>query len=957
MLATNANFMRALTRPSVVWPQVHGSHNPSLLGEEMENRVPFFFLLSLSLRLLLLLHLSSAQMPGFVSLDCGGKENYTDEIGLKWTPDKLRYGEISTISVANETRKQYTTLRYFPADSRKYCYTLDVVSRTRYLVRVSFLYGNFDANNVYPKFDISIGATHWSTIVVSDASTIETRELIFLASSSTVSVCLSNATTGKPFISTLELRQFNGSVYYTYIEEHAYLSVSARINFGADSDAPIRYPDDPFDRIWESDSVKKANYLVDVAAGTRKVSTNKSIYVNSDEMPPMKVMQTAVVGTNGSLTYRLNLDGFPGIAWAFTYFAEIEDLAENESRKFRLVLPGHPDISKAVVNIEENAPGKYRLYEPGFTNLSLPFVLSFRFGKTSDSSRGPLINAMEINKYLEKNDGSSDGEVISSVLSHYSSADWAQEGGDPCLPVPWSWVRCSSDPQPKIVSILLSRRNLTGNIPLDITQLTGLVELWLDGNMLTGQIPDFTGCMDLKIIHLENNQLTGALPTSLVNLPNLRELYVQNNMLSGTVPSELLSKDLALNYSGNINLHKGSRKKNHVYVIIGSAVGATVLLLATIISCLFMHKGKTKYYEQNGLVSHPSQSMDSSKSIGPSEAAHCFTFSEIENSTNNFEKKIGSGGFGIVYYGKLKDGKEIAVKVLTSNSYQGRREFSNEVTLLSRIHHRNLVQLLGYCREEGNSMLIYEFMHNGTLKEHLYGPLTHGRSIDWMKRLEIAEDAAKGIEYLHTGCVPAVIHRDLKSSNILLDMHMKAKVSDFGLSKLAVDGASHVSSIVRGTVGYLDPEYYISQQLTDKSDIYSFGVILLELISGQEAISNDSFGANCRNIVQWAKLHIESGDIQGIIDPVLQNKYDLQSMWKIAEKALMCVQPHGHMRPSISEVLKEIQDAIAIEREAEDNSDEPRNSVHSSINMGSMDLAATDTYLSIDESIGQPTAR
>ncbi|KAL2323296.1 hypothetical protein Fmac_027675 [Flemingia macrophylla] len=895
----------------------------------MENRVPSF--VSFSLLLLLLLHLSSAQRPGtlssssffhpstglhkervflcsatgfciqsFVSLDCGGKENFTDEIGIQWTlDDKHRFGEISTVSVANETRKQYTTLRYFPADSRKYCYTLDVVSRTRYLLRLSFLYGNFDSNNVYPKFDISVGATPWSTIVISDANTIETRELIFLASSSTVSVCLSNATTGKPFISTLELRQFNGSVYYTYVEEHAYLSVSARINFGAESDAPIRYPDDPFDRIWESDSVKKANYLVDVAAGTTKISTNKSIEVNSDEMPPMNVMQTAVVGTNGSLTYRLNLDGFPGIAWAFTYFAEIEDLAEDESRKFRLVLPGHPDISKAVVNIEENAPGKYRLYEPGFTNLSLPFVLNFRFGKTSDSSRGPLINAMEINKYLEKNDGSPDGEVISGVLSHYSSADWAQEGGDPCLPVSWSWLLSIAGD-----GSLLSNKNLTGKIPLDITKLTGLVELWLDGNMLTGPIPDFTGCMDLKIVHLENNQLTGALPTSLVNLPNLRELYVQNNMLSGTVPSGLLSNDLFLN-----------------------------------------------------LASHPTQSMDSSKTIGPAEAAHCFSFSEIVNSTNNFDKEIGSGGFGVVYYGKLKDGNEIAVKVLTSKSYQGKREFSNEVTLLSRIHHRNLVQLLGYCREEGNSMLIYEFMHNGTLKEHLYGPLTHGQSIDWKKRLEIAEDAAKGIEYLHTGCVPAVIHRDLKSSNILLDKHMRAKVSDFGLSKLAVDGASHVSSVVRGTVGYLDPEYYISQQLTDKSDIYSFGVILLELISGQEAISNVNFGANCRNIVQWAKLHVESGDIQGIIDPMLQNNYDLQSMWKIAEKALMCVQPHGYMRPSISEVLKEIQDALAIERMAEGNSDEPRNSAQSSINMGSMDMAAIENYLSIDESIGQPIAR
>ncbi|KAM3689066.1 hypothetical protein ACJW31_09G017700 [Castanea mollissima] len=910
--------------------------------------------------ILLLLDASKAQMPGFVSFDCGGKENFTDEIGLEWTSDiKLMYGETAGISVANETRRQYQTLRHFPADSRKYCYTLNVVSRSRYLLRATFLYGNFDNNNVYPKFDISLEATYWSTIVISDASTVEVRELIFLALSPTISVCLSNATTGQPFISTLELRQFNGSIYYTDFEELYYLSVSARINFGADSEAPVRYPDDPFDRIWESDSLKRANYLVDVAAGTEKVSTRKPIYVNSKEVPPQKVMQTAVEGTNGSLTYRLNLDGFPGFGWAVTYFAEIEDLGPDETRKFRLVLPGYTDLSKAVVNIEENAQGKYRLYEPGFTNLSLPFVLYFRFGKTSDSIRGPLLNAMEINRYLEKNDGSLDGVSIAKIVSYYSSSDWAQEGGDPCLPVPWSWVQCNSDPQPKIVKITLSGKNLTGNIPSDFAKLTGLVELWLDNNSLSGPIPDFTGCVDLKIIHLENNQLTGELPSSLMNLPNLRELYVQNNMLSGTMPSGLLNKNLILNYSGNINLREGRKSGSHMNIIIGLSVGAGVLLIATIVSCLFMSKGKKRYFEQDQLDhSPPVQRLVSSRSEVHTEAAYCFTFSEIEDSTRKFEKKIGSGGFGVVYYGKLKDGKEIAVKVLTSNSFQGKREFSNEVTLLSRIHHRNLVQFLGYCQEGERCMLVYEFMHNGTLKEHLYGH----KSINWFKRLLIAEDAAKGIEYLHTGCVPAIIHRDLKSSNILLDKHMRAKVSDFGLSKLAVDGASHVSSVVRGTVGYLDPEYYISQQLTDKSDVYSFGVILLQLISGHEAISNESFGVNCRNIVQWAKLHIESGDIQGIIDPSLHEEFDIQSIWKIAEKALMCVQPQMHTRPSISEVLKEIQDAITIERVAavaarEGNSDVSRTSIHSSLNQGSMDSGGTDNCLSFDESIARPAAR
>ncbi|GFY93360.1 leucine-rich repeat protein kinase family protein [Actinidia rufa] len=248
-------------------------------------------------------------------------------------------------------------------------------------------------------------------------------------------------------------------------ESQFYLSVSARINFGADSEAPVRYPDDPFDRIWESDLLKKANYLVDVAAGTEKVSTRMPIDVSSSETPPQKVIQTAVVGRNGSLTYRLNLDVVPRF-WLGIHLLcrNIEDLIPNQTRKFRLVLPGEPELSKAVVNIQENAQGNYHL------------------GKTSDSSLGPLLNAMEINKYLKRNDGSVDGSIISSIVSFYSSAEWAREGGDPCLPVPWSWVQCNSDPQPRIAKIALSGKNLTGNIPSDLTKFGGLVELWLDGN-------------------------------------------------------------------------------------------------------------------------------------------------------------------------------------------------------------------------------------------------------------------------------------------------------------------------------------------------------------------------------------------------------------------------------------------------------------------------------------------
>lgn len=871
------------------------------------------------LLLLLLFSLSTAQ-PGFISLDCGGADDYTDGIGIQWTSDaKLVFGgQTANLLVQNQPQKQYSTLRYFPADTRKYCYTMNVRTRTRYLVRASFLYGNFDNSNVYPKFDLSLGATHWSTVIIDDADTPVVEEATILASAPTLSVCVSNASTGQPFISTLELRQFNGSLYYTDYEAQFFLALSARINFGAQGNESVRYPDDPFDRIWESDSSRRANYLVDVAPGTQRISTTNPVFVSINEEPPEKVMQTAVVGQNGSLNYRLDLEGFPGNAWAVSYFAEIEALASNETRKFKLVVPGMPAFSKPTVDVEENAQGKYRLYQPGYTNVSLPFVFSFEFKKTNDSSKGPILNAMEIYKYVQITMGSQDANIMASLVSRYPQAGWAQEGGDPCLPASWTWVQCSSEPAPRVSSITLSGKNITGSIPLELTKLSALVDLKLDGNSFSGEIPDFSGCRNLQYIHLENNQITGALPSSMGDLPNLKELYVQNNRLSGQIPRALSKKGITFSWSGNNGLHTANDSISHttIIIIVCAVVGAILLLAVAIACCFCTLKRKRKPSHETVVVAAPAKKLGSYFSEVATESAHRFALSEIEDATGKFEKRIGSGGFGIVYYGKLADGREIAVKLLTNDSYQGIREFLNEVALLSRIHHRNLVTFLGYSQQDGKNILVYEYMHNGTLKEHLRGGPNDVKITSWVKRLEIAEDAAKGIEYLHTGCSPTIIHRDVKSSNILLDKNMRAKVADFGLSKPAVDG-SHVSSIVRGTVGYLDPEYYISQQLTEKSDIYSFGVILLELISGHEPISSDNFGLNCRNIVAWARSHLESGNIDAIIDASLDTGYDLQSVWKIAEAGIMCVEPKGAQRPTISEVLKEIQDAIAIEKQRE----------------------------------------
>ncbi|XP_022945191.1 probable LRR receptor-like serine/threonine-protein kinase At1g67720 [Cucurbita moschata] len=877
---------------------------------------------------LILLVVSSVdcQVKEFISIDCGGSKNYTDPVtGLAWISDAgvMDAGGSSPVENPHGNLMQYGTRRDFPIDDKKYCYTLETEERRRYLVRATFQYGSLKNEETYPKFDLYLDATKWSTVTIFDASRVYVKEMIIRAPSSSFDVCICCATTGYPFISTLELRPFNLSMYATDFEDDFFLEVAARVNFGALSKDVIRYPDDPYDRIWDSDLEKRQNYLVGVAPGTERISTMNNINVMTREYPPVKVMQTAVLGTKGVLSYRLNLDDFPANARAYAYFAEIEELGRNETRKFKLEEPNIPDSSNAVVNIAENANGTYTLYEPSYMNVSLSFVLSFSFVKTRDSTRGPLLNALEISRYVEI-DAKTDGrdEAVVNALRTMSAESVQTNQGDPCVPTSWEWVTCTATKPPRISKIELSRRNVKGDIPPEINTMDGLTELWLDGNFLAGSLPDMSNLVNLKILHLENNKLTGTLPSYLGTLPNLQELYIQNNAFSGEIPLELLAKKLVFKYDGNLGLHASKRYNMHSKVIIGVSLGVLVLLILLLVgSFLLLHKLRrrtTPYHKKGGsLKGSTKRSFGYSIGKGDEGIAYYLSLAELEEATNNFSKKVGKGSFGSVYYGKMADGKEVAVKIMAESSAHGNQQFTTEVALLSRIHHRNLVPLIGYCEEEHQRILVYEYMHNGTLRDHLYGS-TDPTHLDWLPRLHIAEDAAKGLEYLHTGCSPSIIHRDVKTSNILLDINMRAKVSDFGLSRQAEEDLTHVSSVARGTVGYLDPEYYASQQLTEKSDVYSFGVVLLELISGKKPVSPEDYGSEL-NIVHWARSLVHKGDVTSIIDPFLNGKVKIESVWRIAEVAIQCVQQHGVSRPRMQEVIVAIQDAIKIEQGIEGN--------------------------------------
>ncbi|XP_074585121.1 serine/threonine-protein kinase PBS1-like isoform X2 [Curcuma longa] len=288
-------------------------------------------------------------------------------------------------------------------------------------------------------------------------------------------------------------------------------------------------------------------------------------------------------------------------------------------------------------------------------------------------------------------------------------------------------------------------------------------------------------------------------------------------------------------------------------------------------------------------------------------SAHTFTFRELAAATRNFKDEcfLGEGGFGRVYKGQLEStGQIVAVKQLDRNGLQGNREFLVEVLMLSLLHHQNLVNLIAYCADGDQRLLVYEFMPLGSLEDHLHDLPPDKEPLDWNTRMKIASGAAKGLEYLHDKANPPVIYRDFKSSNILLGEGFHPKLSDFGLAKLGPTGdKSHVSTRVMGTYGYCAPEYAMTGQLTVKSDVYSFGVVLLELITGRKAIDNTKSHGE-QNLVAWARpMFNDRRKLPRLADPKLQGRFPMRGLYQALAVASMCIQEQAASRPLIADVV------------------------------------------------------
>ncbi|KAF3534207.1 hypothetical protein DY000_02037080 [Brassica cretica] len=990
---------------------------------------------------------------GYISIDCGAPLTGIERdivTGISYTSDD----DFITAGVNFNVSEEYNypanpnlpyvlaDLKAFPQGNRN-CYSLKPsdAKDSLYLIRASFMYGNYDGGvneKALPEFDLYLNVNFWSTVKFKNASEQVFKEILTYTESEFLYVCLVDKGKGTPFISGLELRPVNSSIYNTEYGRNVSLVLYRRWDIGY-LNGTGRYQNDVYDRIWSPyaplswSSIKTTGYI-DV--------------FQSGYMPPDKVIKTAASPKSEDEPMELSWtsDDTNATFYAYLYFAEFETLETNESRKMEIWWNGSPFSEDPFIS-----PFEYSTTLSTSRSFTGDHLISLQ--KTADSTLPPILNAIEIFTAQSLDEFSTaieEVQAMETIRSTYKVKKvWS---GDPCAPrlYPWEGIGCSyNNNNHRIKSLNLSSSGLQGPIVMAFRNLSFLESLDLSNNDLQHNVPEFLadlkhlkslsftgdhlislqktadstlppilnaieiftaqsldefstaieevqametirstykvkkvwsgdpcaprlypwegiGCSYnnnnhrikslnlsssglqgpivmafrnlsfLESLDLSNNDLQHNVPEFLADLKHLKSLNLKGNNFTGVIPKSLMKKFqeglLALSVDDknfcNSSSCQEKKKNNNMVVPIAVATSVIVLLVVLVIIWIILRQRKRGADAGPGPIPPPGKRrFGENAGPGPGpllpSGKRRFTYDEVSSITNNFNKVIGKGGFGIVYLGSLEDGTKIAVKMIkdslstipnvisSSSSSQSSKEFQTEAELLLTVHHRNLASFVGYCDDERSTALIYEYMANGNLQDYLSSE--KAEDLSWEKRLHIAIDAAQGLEYLHQGCRPPIIHRDVKTANILLNDNLEAKIADFGVSKVFPDDdLTHVETAVMGTPGYIDPEYSRTFMLNEKSDVYSFGIVLLELITGQRAIVRTKEGEKI-SVIHFVEPFLETGELDGVVDPLLHGDYSPDSARKFVEVAMSCVRERGFNRPAMNQIVSELQQCLAAE--------------------------------------------
>ncbi|KAG4165227.1 hypothetical protein ERO13_A13G065900v2 [Gossypium hirsutum] len=541
--------------------------------------------------------------------------------------------------------------------------------------------------------------------------------------------------------------------------------------------------------------------------------------------------------------------------------------------------------------------------------------------------------------------GNAEGDALHALKNNLADHNNVLQSWDPTLDNPCRWFNVTCNNEYSVTRVEVGNANLSGKLVPDLGLLTNLQYLALVGNNISGVIPEELGNLtNLVCLNLSLNALTGHIPTTLGKLAKLRFLRLNNNSLTGQIPMALTTiatlqvLDLSNNrLEGNIPNNGSfsvftpisfvnnllnyipptpllpvsptaptssavSGGGGAVAVIVGVVPIAVFSVCAPVIIYVLWRNRKRQHLSINRPARRPEFHLGQLK---------WFSLRELQEATDFFSEKnvVGSGGSGRVYKGRLDDGSVVAIKRLKQRRTQGGlQQFQTEVEMVSMAVHRNLLRLRGFCLTPTERLLVYPFMLNGSVRSCLRERPESQAPLDWGVRKRIALGAARGLEYLHDHCNPKIIHRDLKAADILLDENFDAVVGGFGLAKLMAYKDTHVITAVRGTIGHIAPEYLSSGRASEKTDVFGYGIMLLELITGQKAVDIARF-ANDDDVMllDWVEGLLKEKKLEMLVDSDLQGNYIEEEVEQLMQVALLCTQSTPMGRPKMGEVVRMVE--------------------------------------------------